>query len=421
MSESPEVIIVGAGLAGLCCARKLQEQNIPFLLLEKDATVGGRVVTDHVDGFLLDRGFQVLLTAYPEAKAALDYDKLQLKPFYPGALVWRNGRFHKVADFWRKPFDGAMTVFSSVGTVMDKIRLGQMRSRVRNGTVDEIFHKPDSSTIDYLKQHGFSQNIIDSFFRPFFGGVFLDRQLQTSSKMLEFVFRMFSEGDTALPANGMGEITQQLANHLPKNSVRLNCPVTALDNNNTVTLESGEILSAKQVVLALEAPAVSQLIPDFPTPSSRKVCCLYFASSKTAITEPILVLNGENRGMVNNFCVPSLVAPNYAPAGQSLISATVLEEFADLSDVDLETGVRQHMTEWFGDEVKNWRHLRTYRIEHAQPQQLPADLAVPQKQVHYRPGLYVCGDHRDNASINGAMASGRRTAEAILAGMTVST
>jgi phytoene dehydrogenase-like protein len=407
-----DVIIVGAGLAGLSCARELHAHGISFQILEASDGVGGRVRTDEVDGFLLDRGFQVLLTAYPETQRVLDYEKLDLRPFYPGSLVWYKDELHKVADPWREPLDGVRGIVSPIGTLADKARVGLLRARVTQGSIEELFQQPEKTTLQALRDEGFSDSIIDRFFRPFLGGVFLNRELDTSSRLFEFVFRMFSLGETAVPALGIQQIPLQLAAGLPDGAVRLNSEVTAV-KPGTVTLANGETLTADVVVVATEGPVAARLLNQaVEPPRSRSVTCLYFAADEPPITEPILVLNGTGQGLVNNLHVADRVARTYAPIGQHLISVTVLGN-PELDDGVLETAVRQELQEWFGTQTGQWRHLRTYRIQHAQPHQPPPALQPPQRTVRLESGLYVCGDYRDNASINGAMVSGWRTGTAI--------
>jgi phytoene dehydrogenase-like protein len=233
-----DVAIVGAGLAGLSCACELTSRGISCTLLESSNDVGGRARTDQVGGFLLDRGFQVLLTAYPEAKRLLDYPALRLSSFEPGALVRFNGKFHRIADPWRLPSAMLSTLAAPVGTVADKLALGKLRHRLI-GDSPEDQPAPETSTLQFLRNWGFSSAMIDTFFRPFLGGIFLEQELETSSRMFEFVFRMFSIGEASLPAAGMGAMAQQLAARLPQNSIRLQQPVAKLSAGG-VTLASGE-------------------------------------------------------------------------------------------------------------------------------------------------------------------------------------
>lgn len=410
MSSSPDVLIVGAGLAGLCCARQLQEKGVTFQILEASDSIGGRVRTDEVDGFLLDRGFQILLTAYPEAKRVLDYSRLNLKVFQHGALSWYAGRMNKLIDPWRTPGAWREALRSDFGSFSDKLRIARLRSRLRRSSIDQLFRNPDRPTKDALASAGFSKEMIHRFFRPFLGGILLDGELQSSSRMFEFVFKMISEGDTAVPAKGMGAIAAQLAEKLPAGSIRLNAHVDSL-HESELTLVGREILHARAIVVAAEGPAAAHLVGEVE-PASRSVTCFYYSAAEPPVPEPILVLNGDGAGPVNNFSVISQVAPSYAPSGKHLVSVTVLGTQA-LTEVQLGGFIIGQMKNWFGKVASTWQLVRSYRIAHAQPRQFPGALEPPQRPVRTRPGVYVCGDHRDNASINGAMLSGRRAAEAV--------
>jgi Flavin containing amine oxidoreductase len=387
-----DVTIIGAGLAGLACARELIGRGVHVDLVEAADRPGGRVRTDSHLGFLLDHGFQVLLTAYPECKKALDYDALDLQRFYPGAMVWFDGKFHRLADPWRHPVDAVVSLRSPIGHFMDKVRIAGLRDSVREGTVEGLFERPEFSTLTELRTKGFSGVMIDRFFRPFFGGIFLERDLDTSSRMFEFVFRMFSEGDTALPAKGMEAISRQLAWGIP---IRLNTRVPDLGG-----------LESKATVVATEGTEAARLTGTVPPTRWNSVQCFYFAADVAPMKDPIIALDGEGRGPVNNFCVVSNVAPSYAPSGASLLSASVIGHAT-------EQQVREHMEGWFGPQVKRWLHLRTYQIAYAQPEQ--STLPKLERPVRVRKGLYVCGDHIETASLNGAIHSGKRAAEAVLA------
>jgi len=407
------VYVVGAGLAGLRCARRLHERGVAATVLEAGDGVGGRVRTDRVDGFLLDRGFQVLLTAYPEARAALDYRELELHPFYPGALVRTRGRFVTVADPFRRRWDGLRTLVAPVGSVGDKLKLASLRRRVAAGSLEELFARPETSTSEALARDGFSEEMVERLLRPLFGGLLLDRELGASSRMFEFVYRMLALGDAAIPTRGMGAIPEQLAGGLPPGCVRLGQKVAEVGDGGLV-LAGGERLRARAMVVATDGPTAAGLLGEPGPPGSVPACCLYFAADQAPVDEPAVVLDGDGDGPVNHLCVPSAVAPTYAPANLALVSATVLDRPGLPRGADLEAAVLGQLADWFGSSVLGWRHLATYQIPHAQPAQPPGALDPPARPVRVRPGVYVCGDHRDNASINGALASGRRAADALL-------
>jgi phytoene dehydrogenase-like protein len=314
MNGKPDVIVIGAGLAGLCCALRLQQGGLSVSVLEASDGVGGRVRTDRVEGFLLDRGFQVLLTGYPEAQRVLDYQALGLHSFYPGALVRFGGRFERVADPWRRPLDAGKTLLSSIGTLTDKLHVSRLRARILAGSLEDLFLRPETTALEALRKAGFSEKMIDRFFRPFLGGIFFDPELGFSSRMFEFIFRMIAQGDTALPAGGMGSIPEQIASHLFPGALRLCTRVDSLAREG-VTLASGERITSRVLVIATEGTEAARLLGE-KQPASRPTTTQYFAAEKSPLSEPVLVLNGEGKGPVNSLCVSSVIAPSYAPSSR---------------------------------------------------------------------------------------------------------
>lgn len=423
LTDRKKVIVVGAGLAGLSCALRLVEGGCAVEVLEAADAVGGRVRTDAHEGFLLDRGFQVFLPSYPEAKRLLDYESLALKPFYAGALVRSGGRFHKLADPFRHPLDALMSALSPTSTLGDKVRVAELRRSVSSVLAEDLFSRDETTTAEALNRRGFSRGFVEQFFRPFFGGVFLERELATSSRMFEFTFRMFAEGAAALPARGMGAIPEQLASRLPAGAIRLRTRVASVETGvetGAVTLDTGERLEADAVVVAVEQAAAARLFGEEAPRSRRTSVCLYFAAEEAPVEEPILILNGEGRGPVNHLCVPSLVAPSYAPPGAALVSVSALADEAvracagTAGGESLVAEVRAQLSGWFGERAGGWRHLRTYAVERALPAQTSVSPCTPERVRTRTPGVYRCGDHMDAPSINGALRSGRVAAEALL-------
>jgi phytoene dehydrogenase-like protein len=389
---------------------ELQNRRVPFQIYEASDAVGGRVRTDILDGFRLDRGFQVYLTAYPEGQRLLDYAALNFQSFLPGAMVRFGGRFHRVMDPWREPFAALQSLLNPVGSVVDKLRVARLRASSLAGTVEQVLARPETTTRRALENYGFSHQMIERFFEPFFGGILLDRELQVSSRMLEFVFRMMAVGDTVLPEKGMGEIPKQLAEKLLPGSIFFGRRVKAV-GSSCLQLEGGEIVKGGAVVVATEGAQAHKLLPELPLVESRAVCNLYFAADTLPYKEPIVVLNANRNGLVHNFCVPSAVSSAYAPEGQHLMSASVLGN-PTLSDEELAQAVRNELAEWYGTQVAQWRFLRLYRIPHAHPM-LGESKGHSERRGRLGNGVYVCGDHRFLPSIHAVLLNGRHVAEAV--------
>lgn len=409
----PTIAIIGAGLSGLACARLLARAGVPFTLYESADAVGGRVRSDRVDGFTLDRGFQVLLPAYPEARKVLDYDGLDLCPLYRGADIYFKNRLHRLADPFQHPLDALKNLGDDFIPWRDKWQT-LVLWKESSDTKSIERRLPEMETEDYLSDFGFSDIMIDRFFRPFFGGVFLEKDLRTSARMFLFLYSMFRRSGAAIPAAGMQAIPDQLAVALPPGSLRLNTPVNAV-RRGEITLSTGEIVRADHIILAVSEDVAHRLLPETgvekPKPG-RSTTCLYFTTDQPLPSEAILYLDGDNRGPVNNACVLSNASPSLAPVGQHLISTSIV---GAPSSAELEDVVRDQMTRWFGPGARNWNHLRTYQIRNAQPESRQLQLGEASLATVLEPGLYRCGDYVEDVSINGALLSGRRAAEAVLA------
>lgn len=406
-----DVIIIGGGLSGLCCGLELMGKGVDFIILEASDDVGGRVRTDIVDGFQLDRGLQVLLTAYPEAQRVLNYDDLKLKPFYPGAMINIDGRFHKVADPFRHPLDAASGAFSPIGTLGDKLRIASLRYSVSSGKLEELFSRPEMPIRERLLKYGFGPRIIENFFRPFISGVLFDPELEVSSRVFEFVFRMFFAGATALPEKGMGEIPRQIASRIPKGSIRLNSRVSSI-SENAVTLESGEKLDSRAIVVATEEPETARLVGGPAPKGFRSSTCIHYAADTPPFDEPILVMNGSRKGLVNNLIVPTNLHASYAPAGKSLITVNITGD-PDMSDEQLENHARGGLREFFGPMVREWKALKIDRIKYSLPLQVMPTTTSPARSIELSKGLFCCGEYLSIDSMQWAMASGRHAGESV--------
>ena len=407
-----EVIIIGGGLAGLSCAVQLAKSGVHAAVLEATDRVGGRVRSDVINGFTLDVGFQVLLTAYPSCQDLLDYPALRLRYFDPGALIRQSGKFTELADPWRNPGKAWSTATNPVGSFKDKLRIWRLRSKTCRGSLAELYERPHKTTEQYLRDFGFSERMLEEFFRPFIGGVFLDESLSVSSRMLEFVFRMFAMGGIAVPADGMAAIPRQLAERLPRGSVNLQSSVVQIEGNRVV-LANGAGLTAKHIVIATESDAAARLLelPQMQT-SWNETTTLYYSSPQCDEKFKSLILRGDENGPIQTATIISNVAEEYAPPQSSLISVSLSPNDETSSD-RIELLTKQQLNKWFGDQVRDWELLQTYQIPYGLPA-MGIDRVIRSPVVKERENTYVCGDHCETPSIEGAMDSGIRAAASIL-------
>jgi predicted NAD/FAD-dependent oxidoreductase len=411
MKIDADVIIVGAGLAGLTAAKVLKNAGRSVLVLEGSDAVGGRVQTDEFNGFLLDRGFQVFLTAYPEAKQLLDYKALDLCKFDPGALILNEKGNTSLGDPIRQPGSLARTLFSSAATFADKMRMLRLKLKLSRKSMSEIFAADEITTMDYLKNEGFSRTIISQFFRPFMTGVFLEDQLSTSSRMFEFVFKMFSEGDASVPAKGMGMIPKQLAACLSSEEILFNQKVSAVESN-MVTTVGGSTYKAAYVLIATDA-LHSPIRNVSDNAEFHSVCNMYFTAAQRPFESPLIALNTSEGKLVNNIAVMDRISPAYTKNGDALISLSLIGDHSKENEAELQDKVIAEMKFWYPEAIK-WKHLRTYHVKYALPNDDQVRNESDYSAMRLNEQCFICGDHMLNGSINAAMRSGRLAAEAII-------
>lgn len=405
------VVIVGAGLAGLCCARALEAAGKSVRVYERSDAPGGRVRTDRVDGFLVDRGFQVLLTAYPTLAQWVDLQALDLRPFAPGAKIFRHGRWETLSDPLRRPSETWRTLTARTGTLADKVRVLQARVHANRGSLSDLFHRPETSTAAALQAAGFSEEMQDAFWRPFLRGVMLDPSLSTSSRFFEFVLRMFSGADVAVPAMGMEEIPKALAAGLRPGTLRCHSRVLEV-HADSVELEGGERCIAEHVVIAADPRTAARWLGE-KEPTMNGGVSIWFAADAPPLEGPWLLLNGQGHGRVNHVAVMSEVSRDYAPRGQALICVNQVG-VGDEDDSTLIEGARDELQAWFGACTSRWKALRVQRIPEALPAFLPPTHDVERNAARGADGIWVCGDHCAHPSLEGAAVSGVGVAEAIL-------
>ena len=406
-----EVVVVGAGLAGLACARSLAAAGRDVVVIEAQNGVGGRVRSDVVDGYVLDRGFQVLLTGYPILPRYVDLDTLDLQFLSPGVTIRQGDRFVRLADPLREP----SSVFSAlrVATPTDLVKLLAWRRELLVGDGSRLTTRSNISTADALRERGFSEGLIRDFFAPFVAGTFFDTDLSTSRRLTDLVFRCFFTGGVAVPRGGMQQLADAVAAPLG-DRVRLGAVVTEV-RNGIVETSDGPLV-ADEVVVATEAPVARRLLgAEEISTAERSATTCWYATDASPVEGPDLVL--DPGGDVVTTVVPmSRVSSAYAPSGRDLLAVAGPGLADDATAYD--ASVRVLLRTWWGSRVDDWDLLRMDRIPHAQPRMDVADLVSVRRPVRLPSGVVVCGDHRDTASIQGALVSGRRAATAVLASLT---
>ena len=401
----PEVIIGGGGIAGLTAANYLHRNKISFLLIEKQDAVGGRVRSDYEQGFILDRGFQVFQTAYPEAKAILDYKALDLRSTISGAvLLGDGGSKHFFADPLRHPALLLSTLRNKSIKLYDLWRFYRLTSRLKKTDLAKLFGQPGpaSTRSKWRDYYRFSDDCIQAFLKPFFKGVFLEGAMDTDYRMFEFVMKMFAEGEAAIPSKGMQAISNQLTNKLPSGAILLNNEASLVDG--TVRLTTGQSFTPRYIIWATDAITASRQF-DKPMPKqSYSTIQMYFATEKTKLKPRAIHL--VNKGMINNMINLTSLSPLVAPKGQQLLSVSLDPTIKEVPEVSTVVAALQS---WYPD-ATSWQHIKTNHIMEALPIQSSVHLATKPEVVG---NVIFAGDYTMMGSLNAAMRSGRLAAEFI--------
>ncbi|MFD0968178.1 FAD-dependent oxidoreductase [Plantactinospora endophytica] len=420
MPAQTDVVIVGGGLAGLAAARRLHRAGTPWLLVEAAERLGGRVRTDAVDGYLIDRGFQVVNTAYPRLSALVDLTSLGLGYFTQGVLVRRGEMLHRMVHPLRDPFGAARTVLtgladaagvesrriSSVGRAGDRLRLAALAARCASLPVDRLLTAPETSTEAALRRAGLSDRIVEELLRPFLSGVFGERELSTSSHVFAMIVRSFARGRIGLPAAGIGALPEAVATPLPESLIALG--VSAASVRPGLVRTSAGAVRCRAVLVATDPATATALLPALGRVRMHSLTTYYHSTAEPPLGEPILLLDGDRRELVANTVVVSRAAPTYAPAGRHLVATSVAGPV-----VPPESVVRAELARLYGRAVDDWEHLTTVPVPEALPA-APAPQGRLRKPVATGEGIFVAGDHRGSPSVQGALASGWRAAGAVV-------
>ncbi|WP_165366210.1 FAD-dependent oxidoreductase [Brumimicrobium glaciale] len=398
-----KVGIIGAGLTGLIAAKALSSKGVEVSVFEKLSQPGGRMRTENIDGWKLDVGFQVLLTAYPYLKKHVEFSKLNTFTVEAAATIFRDGKTTAVGDPFRTKNILFKTMFSDIGSIKDKWLIFQLKRYVDKRSIDYIFDERNRTTIEFLQEFGFSQQIIDRFFKPFFGGIFLENQLTTSSRMFLFVFKMFSKGNAVIPKAGISAVARLLEAKSINAKFNYNCEITKVDQE-TIHFKNGEKQSFDYVINTIPNYGKRKDLDQW-----QNCYNLYFEHSAPAIIKQARIgLNANENRLINNIFYPSVHQSPQDKKGKSLISVTVLNSNG-LKEIQIIEKVIQELRADFN--IKDARLIKMYEIPYALPK---LDGPVNTISFDQSTKTFEVGDFLMNGSQNAACKIGEMVAERIL-------
>ncbi|MGP4051123.1 NAD(P)/FAD-dependent oxidoreductase [Streptomyces sp. 2A115] len=428
-----DVVIVGAGVAGLSAAHRLNSAGVTTVVLEAAPYVGGRMTTEKVDGFRLDRIGQLLSTSYPELRRTPGLDVLTLRTFAPGVLVHADGRTHRAGEPAsaggarsaldvarafvgpsRRPRQAAQAAaapvsraFPPLGGALDQARLAAALGRIATVPVERLLARPERPAGRALAARGMPARTVEGFLRPLLAALLCDPDLTTSSRCADLALRAFASGRLCVPEGGADTLPELLAAALPPGTVRTGVRVTSVSTTSVTTADHGE-LRCRSLLVATGARAAAELLPGLRVPTFHPVTVVHHTADEAPTAEAALLLDADRRGPVAHTAVISQVDPSRAPAGRALISSTIL----GAPPADADRTVRAHLATLYGTATHRWELLAVHHTPEAVPAMpAPHDLRRP---VRLLAGLYVCGDHRDTSTVQGALHSGHRAAAAVL-------
>ena len=404
-----KIYIVGAGVSGLVAAQVLENKGYHPIILEASNRAGGRVKTDIKKGFQLDHGFQVLLSSYPAAQKYLDFKALKLQELKSGAVIFKNGKQQIIGDPLRDISTLFSTLFSGIGTLSDKFKIFKLNLKLKNKSIEAIFSSNEISTKAYLQEFGFSSQIIAQFFTPFFTGIFLENELTTSSRMFEFVFKMFGEGLAVIPKGGMEEISKQLVSNLKNTTFQYNTQVTSVSDKEIILHTEDKLVSTATII----ATDASKLVKNAPSKNLTWKSCqtLYFTANKRVIEKPMIGLVSKEDSLINNIFYHTSVA-THSNNTEELLSVTVVKEHQLSEEQLIATVTKQLKEECHIDTIT---FLEIYSIKRALPDLKNIKYEVSPSETQLSSGIFLAGDVQLNGSLNAAMIAGEKAALQVIA------
>ena len=406
-NQDKNIYIIGAGVSSLIAAQNLEQKGYVPTILEATGYIGGRVRTEIIDGWILDVGFQVLLDAYPMSKKYLNYADLDLQRLSPGARIYTDNDSFIIGDPLRDISMLFPTLFSSIGSMRDKLKIFQLNLRLKNTPITTLFNKKEKTTLSYLQYLGFTDKIITQFFKPFFSGIFLECDLHTSSRMFEFIYKMFAEGFATLPKAGIGAIAKQLAGQLKTTQIQLNNEVQKV-TTDFITMASGDQYPYDVCIVATDP---SSFLEGYSVKNKWKTCdTLYFSVRVTDVPPPIIHLSALSDTLINNIFYPTSVQRAPDPHHQ-LLSVTVVKQHSFSSEV-LVSQVKGELEKYFS--ITKVKFIKHYAIPRALPDLGSVSYEPNLDLMAYEDKILLCGDHTANGSLNAAMISGEIAAHEVL-------
>jgi thioredoxin reductase len=406
MNDNPlQITIIGAGVSGLTAAITLQNAGYKATIYDANAFVGGRVNSNLQTGLVLDHGFQVLLDAYPAVNEFLDTEALRLRKFVPGSMIFRNGKTYRLGDASRNTSFLWSTIAAGVGSLKDKWLVFSLSRKLKQKSLQEVFLSPETSTKTYLENYGFSTKMISSFFTPFYAGIFLETELATSSRMFEFVFKMFTEGNATIPAAGIQAIPEQLASKLSSGSIQLNQTISSVIGNE-ITLENGEKIHSDYTIIATTAGSI---VPNLPKENLlwHQVTVLYFETDHTGFDEAIIGLVANDEVLINNFHFLQDVFDHH----RNVISVSVIKKH-QLNDLKLAERVIKELRE--ETDIVATELIQLYHVNKALPLLDSLNYCMTASETQLTENIFLAGDHLSNGSLNAAMLNGKAAAQAVV-------